>query len=94
MINERPLTPEQLAAHWGCSANHVRNLIKRGELQAFRLGRLIRIPATSVEEFEGRRLEEPSVPVQPPVGAQPIVLRVPDKQTRLRRAKGKGNPGG
>ena len=42
-----------VAERWGCSANHVRNLIKRGELPAFRLGkRLIRIPVAAVEEFE------------------------------------------
>ena len=49
----RPLTPEQVADLWGCSANHVRALIKRGELRAFRLGaRLLRVPAAAVEEYE------------------------------------------
>jgi excisionase family DNA binding protein len=46
-------TPEQVAERWGCSANHVRNLIKRGELRAFRLGhRLIRVPLDAIEEYE------------------------------------------
>ena len=49
----RPFTPDQVAERWSCSANHVRNLIKRGELSAFRLGtRLLRIPAEAVEDFE------------------------------------------
>lgn len=49
----RPMTPEQVAERWGCSPNHVRNLIHRGELRAFRLGRrLIRIPAEAIGEFE------------------------------------------
>ena len=49
----KPHTPETLAAVWGCSPNHIRNLVRRGELRAFRLGpRLIRIPAAAVEEFE------------------------------------------
>ncbi|WP_438823053.1 helix-turn-helix domain-containing protein [Methylobacterium frigidaeris] len=49
----RPLTPEQVAERWGCSANHVRNLIKRRELRAFRVGsRLLRIPPDAVVEFE------------------------------------------
>ena len=46
----RPLTVEQVADRWGCSDNHVRNLIHRGELRAFRLGRrLIRVPETALE---------------------------------------------
>jgi excisionase family DNA binding protein len=50
---QRPFTPDQVAAHWGCSANHVRKLIHSGELRAFRLGeRLFRIPAEAVLEFE------------------------------------------
>lgn len=49
----RPMTPEQVAERWGCSPNHVRNLIHRGELRAFRLGRrLIRIPIEAIGEFE------------------------------------------
>jgi excisionase family DNA binding protein len=49
----RPMTPEQVAERWGCSANHVRNLIKRRELRAFRVGsRLLRVAPDAVEEFE------------------------------------------
>ncbi|WP_449411893.1 helix-turn-helix domain-containing protein [Methylobacterium komagatae] len=49
----RPLTPEQVAARWDCSPNHVRNLIRRGDLRAFRVGsRLLRIKTEAVEEFE------------------------------------------
>jgi len=49
----RTYTPDQLAAVWGCSSNHVRNLIHSGELRAFRLGkRLLRIPAEAVGEYE------------------------------------------
>jgi len=52
-MTDRPLTPEQAAELWGCSPNHVRNLIHRGELRAFRLGkRLIRIPADAIGEYE------------------------------------------
>jgi excisionase family DNA binding protein len=47
-----PYTPATLAAEWNCSEHHVRNLINRGELRAFRLGhKLFRIPAEAVEEF-------------------------------------------
>lgn len=52
-MGARPYTPDTLAERWGCSANTVRNMIKRGELRAFRSGRrLIRIPADVVEEIE------------------------------------------
>lgn len=48
-----PYTPESLARRWDCSPRHVRNLINRGELRAFRVGgKLIRIRVNVVEEFE------------------------------------------
>lgn len=56
MTNEGPgkvLTPAKLADRWQCSERHVRNMIKRGELPAFRLGdKLIRIKISDVEEYE------------------------------------------
>jgi len=58
----RPLTVEQVAERWGCSDNHVRNLIKRGELRAFRLGhRLLRVPTDAVVEYEQRQVVEPTL---------------------------------
>jgi excisionase family DNA binding protein len=48
-------TPRTLAARWLCSERHVRNLIRDGQLPFFRLGgKLLRIPAAAVEEFERR----------------------------------------
>jgi excisionase family DNA binding protein len=48
-----PFTPRTLAERWACSERHVRNLINRGDLRAFRLGgKLVRILLASVEEFE------------------------------------------
>jgi excisionase family DNA binding protein len=44
-------SPKTLAKAWDCSDRHIRNLISRGELRAFRLGSLIRIPADAVEDF-------------------------------------------
>ena len=42
-------TPETLAKRWRCSANHVRNMIKRGDLPASRSGsRLLRIRTDDV----------------------------------------------
>ncbi|WP_420910497.1 helix-turn-helix domain-containing protein [Roseivivax marinus] len=51
-MSERPFTPAQLAQRWHCSAETVRTLFKTGRLQGFWLGRQIRIPAASVQEFE------------------------------------------
>ncbi|WP_416351234.1 excisionase family DNA-binding protein [Celeribacter halophilus] len=47
-------TPQQLAKRWNCCTNTVRNAIISGELRAFRVGRLFRIPEESVINFERR----------------------------------------
>lgn len=52
MTPARPYTPDSLAERWGVSAETVRQLVKRGELPGFRVGRMIRIPVQAVEEFE------------------------------------------
>ena len=48
----RPYTAASLAERWGCSVNHIRDLIRDGKLQCFRVGRLIRIRRDEVERFE------------------------------------------
>lgn len=48
----KPYSPETLAERWDCSAEKVRRMVHAGELDAFRLGKLIRIPASEVERFE------------------------------------------
>jgi excisionase family DNA binding protein len=46
-------TPAMLAERWLCSERHVRNLIADRRLRAFRVGgKLLRIAADAVEEFE------------------------------------------
>jgi excisionase family DNA binding protein len=47
-------TPETLAERWQCSANHVRRVIADGDLEAIRMGRLIRISRKAVAEFEAK----------------------------------------
>jgi excisionase family DNA binding protein len=48
--------PRQLAERWQCSEKHVRNMVARGELCAFRLnGMLLRVSKQTVEEFERQR---------------------------------------
>jgi len=48
----RPVTPDMLADRWGCSAETVRQMVRRGELRGFRVGRMIRIPWDAVQEVE------------------------------------------
>ena len=50
--HDLPYTPDSLADVWGCSPQMVRNLVKEGKLQAFRIGRLIRIKPQDVEAYE------------------------------------------
>lgn len=48
----------EVAVHFGCDKSGVYNLVKRGELRHIRIGKLIRIPASAVDEF----LSAPSEP--------------------------------
>ncbi|TMV81705.1 helix-turn-helix domain-containing protein [Thioclava sp. BHET1] len=52
MIPARPYTPDTLASRWECSAETVRQLVRSKQLSGFRIGRMIRIPVSAVEEFE------------------------------------------
>ncbi len=47
-----PFTPITLAKRWDCSPSHIRNMIRRGELKSFSLGRYTRISATEVDRIE------------------------------------------
>ena len=51
-MTNRPYTCDQLAVRWHCSAETVRQMIKRGELHAFKVGRMFRVPAVEVERHE------------------------------------------
>ena len=51
-MTERPYTTAQLAERWQCCERHIRNMIDAGELEAFQIGRLWRIPAAVVRERE------------------------------------------
>ena len=48
----RPYTPEMLADRWDCSPETVRAMIRSGTLPAFRVGRMMRITAKAVEDYE------------------------------------------
>jgi excisionase family DNA binding protein len=50
---DRPFSVKLLAERWSCSEAHIRNMIRRGELAAFKLGgKLLRISAEEVERTE------------------------------------------
>ena len=51
-MTARPYSPETLADRWGCSSEKVRQMVRLGELTGFRLGKLIRVPASEVDRFE------------------------------------------
>ena len=50
-LGPRPYSSETLATEWGCTAQHIRDLVRQGELPHFRVGRLIRIPFKAATEF-------------------------------------------
>ncbi|MCA0847204.1 helix-turn-helix domain-containing protein [Salipiger thiooxidans] len=45
-------SPDDLAERWGCSGETVRNMIRSGELPAFRVGRMYRIRWQDVDRHE------------------------------------------
>ena len=54
--DEQVFRPSDLATRWGVSENTVRAEIERGALRAFRIGKLYRIKAGAVEEYECRTI--------------------------------------
>lgn len=47
------LTPMRLAERWHCSEQHIRNLIRKNQIKAYKLsGKLLRIPIEEVERIE------------------------------------------
>jgi len=68
-IDDRPFSVERLAKRWGCSENSIRHMVNSQELPAFRLGRLMRIPAQVVTEIEAQATDfEGSRPNPPEAG--------------------------
>lgn len=53
----RPWTPDMLADRWGCSGETVRQLIRSGQLPAFRVGRMLRVKHETVEAYECGTIE-------------------------------------
>jgi len=61
-MQERPYTVAQLADYWQCSDTFIYDRINAGELRAFKLGgKLWRVRADAVEEFEQRAIGTPAI---------------------------------
>ncbi|WP_423738573.1 helix-turn-helix domain-containing protein [Chelativorans petroleitrophicus] len=64
-------TPATLADRWACSERHVRLMVERGILPAFRLGgKLIRIRREDVEAFECNHGVSPNCEASSPLHGQ------------------------
>jgi excisionase family DNA binding protein len=82
---EYAYTPETLADLWEVSAATVRNLVRAGELRAFRIGRQIRIRPEAVTEYEGRQCQsggsnstaESTPPSDPTAGRRNAIRSAP-----------------
>ncbi len=70
-MSDRPevFTPKTLAQRWNCSERHIRKMIENGELQAFRVGKLVRIRRDVVEERD---------PARPPTEIPDMVPKISD----------------
>lgn len=84
----KPYSPETLADRWGCSSEKVRLMCRSGELSSFRLGKLIRVPATEVERYECQNIPSPSTEISSP---SPIETQAANRaEFRLVRQIGDG----
>ncbi|BAF58855.1 Periplasmic molybdate-binding protein/domain [Pelotomaculum thermopropionicum SI] len=68
MKNETSLTPEEVAGILKIAKNTVYELIKRGELPAYRIGRKIRIDLQDVENYKKQGKKTEHLPETTPAG--------------------------
>ncbi|GAA5663414.1 hypothetical protein Brsp07_01892 [Brucella sp. NBRC 14130] len=54
MTHQYAYRPEDVAKLWGCSSRQILNMINSGQLEAFRVGKLLRITPAAVEEYQRR----------------------------------------
>lgn len=47
-------TPESLADRWGSTPGRIRQLIQKGDVNGFKIGKLVRITEAEVERYESR----------------------------------------
>ncbi|MDD4239718.1 MAG: helix-turn-helix transcriptional regulator, partial [Desulfotomaculaceae bacterium] len=78
MKEDSSLTPEEVASTLKIAKNTVYELIKRGELAAYRVGRKIRVDQKDVEAYkkQGKKLE--SIATTPPANAHTLHATAPN----------------
>ncbi|HBQ33110.1 helix-turn-helix domain-containing protein [Brucella oryzae] len=82
MTHQYAYRPEDVAKLWGCSSRQIRNMINSGQLEAFRVGKLLRISPSAVEAYQCRN----TVSVNSEENTAPSVGRTaPADVIRLRR---------
>jgi excisionase family DNA binding protein len=81
----RPFSPETLADRWGCSSEKIRQMCRGGELSSFRLGKLIRIPASEVDRIECQITDSSNTE-----GSSASLMELPADELRLARMTGDG----
>lgn len=82
-MTARPFSPETLGDRWGCSSEKIRQMCRTGELAYFRLGKLIRIPATEIERIECQNTDSSAIASN---GASPSQIQSGDAfESRLVR---------
>lgn len=64
---EQRLSVAQLAQAWGCSRQHIYNLIEEGKLRSVRIGTLIRIRPEDAKEYECRDQDPTARPSPSPL---------------------------
>ncbi|WP_226660578.1 excisionase family DNA-binding protein [Alteriqipengyuania lutimaris] len=80
-----PFTPAALAERWGCSTTAVYDLLATGALRSFRVGKLWRIPATAVDEYESGSPPPTDGPQGPSRDKRATDPRGPDDAARAAR---------
>ena len=83
-MNDKPLSVEAVAERWGTSRTFVYSLVQSGELSAFRLGKLWRIPFSAVEDYELQALHIAPATVPTPNNSQPQDVRRVMRHARMR----------
>ena len=54
MQSREVYTITQLAQRWQCSADAIYDMVRRGDIKSFRVGKAIRFTAEAVAEYENR----------------------------------------
>lgn len=73
MTAARPFSPETLAERWGCSADKVRRMYRAGQIEGFKIGKLIRFSAAAVEQFECQNSANDQNTELPPTGDRSLL---------------------